>query len=71
MSKLRETLGPPASSDKSSIRNLGLTFLSAFTLDAHAKSLVFISFCPIESRSELETLLPAFIPLALDYWNSL
>ena len=55
VSKLRETLGPPASSDKPSIRNLGLTFLSAFTLDARVKSLLLLflslqKYFPVQSH---------------------
>ncbi|XP_070399077.1 uncharacterized protein [Nothobranchius furzeri] len=78
--KVRDSLGQLASHTKPSVRNLGVTFDPALTLDSHASSLVGSSFfhlrnvaklSPILSRSELETVLHTFISSRLDYCNSL
>nr|XP_054594398.1 uncharacterized protein LOC129161884 [Nothobranchius furzeri] len=78
--KVRDTLGQLASHTKPSVRNLGVTFDPALTLDSHVSSLVRSSFfhlrnvaklSPILSRSELETVLHTFISSRLDYCNSL
>uniref|UniRef100_A0A8C6KL48 Reverse transcriptase domain-containing protein n=1 Tax=Nothobranchius furzeri TaxID=105023 RepID=A0A8C6KL48_NOTFU len=73
-------VGQLASHTKPSVRNLGVTFDPALTLDSHVSSLVCSSFfhlrnvaklSPILSRSELETVLHSFISSRLDYCNSL
>nr|XP_054606508.1 uncharacterized protein LOC129166913 [Nothobranchius furzeri] len=78
--KVRDSLGQLASHTKPSVRNLGMTFDPALTLDSHVSSLVRSSFfhlrniikmSPILSRSELETVIHTFISSRLDYCNSL
>nr|XP_054596020.1 uncharacterized protein LOC129163078 [Nothobranchius furzeri] len=78
--KVRDSLGQLASHTKPSVRNLGVTFDPALTLDSHVSSLVRSSFLhltniaklsPILSRSELETVIHTFISSRLDYCNSL
>uniref|UniRef100_A0A8C6KCT2 Reverse transcriptase domain-containing protein n=1 Tax=Nothobranchius furzeri TaxID=105023 RepID=A0A8C6KCT2_NOTFU len=78
--KVRDSLGQLASHTKPSVRNLGVTFDPALTLDSHVSSPVRSSFfhlrniaklSPILSRSELETFLHTFISSRLDYCNSL
>uniref|UniRef100_A0A8C6Q7R0 Reverse transcriptase domain-containing protein n=1 Tax=Nothobranchius furzeri TaxID=105023 RepID=A0A8C6Q7R0_NOTFU len=78
--KVRDSLGQLASHTKPSVRNLGVTFDPALTLDSHVSSLVRSSFfhlrniaklSPILSRSELETVIHTFISSRLDYCNSL
>uniref|UniRef100_A0A8C6VU81 Reverse transcriptase domain-containing protein n=1 Tax=Nothobranchius furzeri TaxID=105023 RepID=A0A8C6VU81_NOTFU len=78
--KVRHSLGQLASHTKPSVRNLGVTFDPALTLDSHVSSLVRSSFfhlrniaklSPILSRSELETVLHTSISSRLDYCNSL
>ncbi|KAF7213304.1 transcript variant X2, partial [Nothobranchius furzeri] len=69
-----------ASHTKPSVRNLGVTFDPALTLDSHVSSFGRSSFfhlrniskpSPILSHSELETVLHTFISSRLDYCNSL
>uniref|UniRef100_A0A8C6P1U2 Reverse transcriptase domain-containing protein n=1 Tax=Nothobranchius furzeri TaxID=105023 RepID=A0A8C6P1U2_NOTFU len=78
--KVRDSLGQLASHTKPSVRNLGVTFDPALSLDSHVSSLVRSSFfhlrniaklSPILSRSELETVIHTFISSRLDYCNSL
>uniref|UniRef100_A0A669DHZ7 Reverse transcriptase domain-containing protein n=1 Tax=Oreochromis niloticus TaxID=8128 RepID=A0A669DHZ7_ORENI len=77
---IMNALGPLSTFVKSSIRNLGVTFDSALTLDVHVKSLVRSCFyhlrnisklSPIVSHTELEIVIHAFISSRLDYCNSL
>uniref|UniRef100_A0A8C6PV72 Reverse transcriptase domain-containing protein n=1 Tax=Nothobranchius furzeri TaxID=105023 RepID=A0A8C6PV72_NOTFU len=78
--KVRDSIGQLASHIKPSVRNLGVTFEPALTLDSHDSFLVRSSFfhlrniaklSPILSRSELETVIHTFISSRLDYCNSL
>uniref|UniRef100_A0A8C6NNP0 Reverse transcriptase domain-containing protein n=1 Tax=Nothobranchius furzeri TaxID=105023 RepID=A0A8C6NNP0_NOTFU len=78
--KVRDSFGQLASHTKPSVRNLGVTFDPALTLDSHVSSLVRSSFfhlrniaklSPILSRSELETVIHTFISSRLNYCNSL
>uniref|UniRef100_A0A669F551 Reverse transcriptase domain-containing protein n=1 Tax=Oreochromis niloticus TaxID=8128 RepID=A0A669F551_ORENI len=77
---IMNALGHLSTSVKSSIRNLGVTFDSALTLDVHVKSLVqsccyhlrnISKLSPIVSHTELEIVIHAFISSRLDYCNSL
>uniref|UniRef100_A0A669BKN7 Reverse transcriptase domain-containing protein n=1 Tax=Oreochromis niloticus TaxID=8128 RepID=A0A669BKN7_ORENI len=74
---IMNALGPLSTFVKSSIRNLGVTFDSALTLDVHVKSLVRSCFyhlrnmSHIVSHTELEIVIHAFISSRLDYCNSL
>uniref|UniRef100_A0A669AZZ0 Reverse transcriptase domain-containing protein n=1 Tax=Oreochromis niloticus TaxID=8128 RepID=A0A669AZZ0_ORENI len=77
---IMNALGPLSTCVKSSIRNLGVTFDSALTLDVHIKSLVRSCFyhlrnisklSPLVSHTELEIVIHAFISSRLDYCNSL
>uniref|UniRef100_A0A8C6W0R4 Reverse transcriptase domain-containing protein n=1 Tax=Nothobranchius furzeri TaxID=105023 RepID=A0A8C6W0R4_NOTFU len=78
--KVRDSLGQLASHTKPSIRNLGVTFDPALTLDSHVSSLVRSYFfhlrniaklSPILPHSELETVIYTFISSHLDFSNSL
>uniref|UniRef100_A0A669EE25 Reverse transcriptase domain-containing protein n=1 Tax=Oreochromis niloticus TaxID=8128 RepID=A0A669EE25_ORENI len=71
-----KNLGPLASYIKSSVRNLGVTFDPALTLDTHVKSCFYhlrniAKLSPIVSHSELEMIIHAFVSSRLDYCNSL
>uniref|UniRef100_A0A3B3CUW0 Reverse transcriptase domain-containing protein n=1 Tax=Oryzias melastigma TaxID=30732 RepID=A0A3B3CUW0_ORYME len=77
---IRQHLGSLSSSVQSSLRNLGVLFDKSMSLEGHSKQLVKNCFYHLRnvaklksilSRSDLETIIHAFISSRLDYCNSL
>ncbi|XDV52058.1 hypothetical protein PO909_020836, partial [Leuciscus waleckii] len=76
---IKQNLGSLGSSVKSSLRNLGIVFDQAMSLEIHSKQLVRNCFYHLRniskirkmlSKKDLEIILHAFISTRLDYCNS-